>query len=77
VDLDLIDPTGVFGQVDELQVLEATLEALDGSLPAVDRATIDDPEHATSGAIGLLSHDPGDEGVETDDGDLLALLSRV
>ncbi len=44
VDLDLVEPAGVDGQVDEDEVLVVALEAVDRALAAVGGAVVDDPE---------------------------------
>ena len=43
VDLDLVEPARMDGQVDEDQRGPAALQALDRGLPAVVRAVVDDP----------------------------------
>ena len=54
VDLDLVEPAGVDGQVDEDQVAPAALEPVDRALAAVVGAVVDDPEDAPRGGVGLL-----------------------
>ena len=71
VDLDLVDPAGVLGQVDKDEVVERPFESVDRALASVDCATIDDPEDSASRTIGFLAHDPSDERVEGNDRDLL------
>src|SRR2546425_13321822 len=46
VDLDLVEPAGVDGQVDEDQVAPAALEPVDRALAAMVGAVVDDPEDA-------------------------------
>src|SRR5437773_5790062 len=64
VDLDLVEPAGVDGQVDEDQVAPTALEPLDRALAAVVGAVVDDPEDASCRGVGLLAHDLADEPVE-------------
>jgi hypothetical protein len=44
VDLDLVEPGGVVGQVDQPQVLPLALKPLDRGPAGVGRAIVDDPE---------------------------------
>src|SRR5213596_1018703 len=46
VDLDLVQPTGMDGQVDEAYVRPASLEPLDAVSASVRRAVVDDQEDA-------------------------------
>jgi len=71
VDLDLIEPAGVRGQMDDDEVAPLRLEPLDGPLPSMDGAAIEDPEDTGGGAVGLVLHDRRHEGVEGEDGDLV------
>ena len=41
VDLDLVEPARVRGQMHEGEVVELCLEPVDGALPAMDRAAVD------------------------------------
>ena len=52
-DLDLVQPGGVDGQVDEPQVGPGALEAVDRGLAAVAAAVVDDPEHPSGRRVGL------------------------
>jgi hypothetical protein len=52
VDLDLVEPARVHGQVDEDQVAPAALEAFDRFRAAVGGAVVDDPEDAAGGGVG-------------------------
>ena len=67
VDLDLVEPAGVYRQVDEDEVRPAPLEAVDGFLAAVGGAVVDDPEDAAGGGVGLLGHHLPDEPFEGGD----------
>jgi hypothetical protein len=67
VDLGLVEPAGVYWNVDEDQVAPPALEAVDRCLAAVIGAVVDDPEHAACGAEGLLGHDLPDQAVERGD----------
>ena len=64
VDLGLVEPACVDGQVAEAEVRPATLEARDRALAAVGGAVVDDPEDAPGGGVGLLGHHLPDEPVE-------------
>src|SRR5712691_6348987 len=64
VDLDLVEPAGVDGQVDEDEVAPAALEPIDRALAAMVGAVVDDPEDAARGGVGLLGHDLPDEPIE-------------
>ena len=70
VDLDLVDPARVGGQVHQGEIVELCLETVDGALAAVNGAAVNDPEDALGRMIGFLGHHLGDERVEGDDGDL-------
>src|SRR6266540_4773202 len=67
VDLDLVEPAGVYRQVDEDEVRPAPLEAVDGFLAAVGGAVVDDPEDAARGGVRLLGHHLPDEPFEGGD----------
>jgi hypothetical protein len=54
VDLDLVEPAGVYGQVDEDEIAPAALEPIDRALAAVVGAVVDDPEDPARGGVGLL-----------------------
>ena len=60
----------------EGEVVELCLEPVDGALPAMDRAAVDDPEDALGRTIGFQGHHLGDEGVEGVDGDLADDLAK-
>ena len=64
VDLDLIQPTGMNGSVNENQPGELLLEAGDGSVAAVGAAVIDDPEDAPGVVVRRSGHDLLDETIE-------------
>lgn len=68
VDFDLVEPAGVNGQVDKNQVRPLIPESLNGSLPPMDGAVVDDPEDASGRAIGLSVHHRSYEGIEGLDG---------
>jgi hypothetical protein len=51
-------------QVDEQQVGPGALEAVDRVGAAVDRAVVDDPEHALGGRVRFGGHDLGNERIE-------------
>ena len=57
VDLNLVEPTGVDGSVDENGVRPLGAKAVDGFLPAMSGAVVHDPEDAACGLVGLLAHD--------------------
>ena len=61
IDLDLVEPTGVDGSVDEDRVGPFGAEAVDGLLASMSGAVVHDPEDAASGFVGLLAHDFADE----------------
>src|ERR1700681_802117 len=67
VDLDLVEPAGMNGGMDEDQVRPFGAQAETRSLPAMGGAIVDDPEYAASGAVGLLRHDLGNKAVERSD----------
>ena len=67
VDLDLVEPAGVHGQVDEYEVGPALLEPPDGLAAAVGGAVVDDPEDAARGGVRLLGHHLPDQPVEGGD----------
>jgi len=67
VDFDLVEPTGMHGSVDEPQAREPVLETADGSLAAVGRAIVDDPEHTAGRAVGGPGHDLLDQAVKRGD----------
>lgn len=67
VDLDLVEPARVDGQVDEAQGGMLALEPLDGGLTTVRGAVVDDPEHAPRRAARLAGHDLVDQPPERHD----------
>src|ERR671915_196031 len=64
VDLDLIEPGGVYRKVDEAQVGPLSLQTLHASLPTVAGAVVHYPEHPLGGGVGLLSHELIDKAAE-------------
>lgn len=64
VDLDLVEPTGMLGRVNELEMGPSFLEALDTALSAVRRSVVDDPKDATSRAIRFGAHDLVDQSIK-------------
>jgi hypothetical protein len=67
VDLDLVEPARVQGQVDEDEVRPAALEPLDRAATAVRGAVVDDSEDLGRRGVGLLGHHLPDEPVERRD----------
>ena len=63
VDLDLVHPARVRGQVHQGEIVELCLETVDGALAAVNGAAVDDPEDASGRMIGFSGHNLGDERV--------------
>ncbi len=61
IDLDLVEPTGVDGSVDEDRVGPFGAEAFDRFLAPMSGTVVHDPEDAASGFVGLLGHDFSDE----------------
>jgi len=57
VDLNLVEPTGMDGSVNEDGVGPLGAEAVDGLLPPMRGAVVHDPEHAAGGLVGFLAHD--------------------
>jgi len=64
VDLDLVEPAGVHGSMDQDDGRPFGLQPTDRALTAMGRAVINDPEHPAGLAVGLLAHDLIDEAVE-------------
>jgi len=58
-DFDLIEPTGVDGQMNESEAGPDRLKPLDGTRAAVHRAIVHDPEHPLGRRIRLGAHDLG------------------
>ena len=61
IDLDLVEPTGVDGSVDEDRVGPFGAETFDRFLAPMSGTVVHDPEDAASGFVGLLGHDFSDE----------------
>ena len=57
IDLDLAEPTSVYGAMDERQTREPLFESEDRSPSLVRTPVINDPEDATSVVAGRASHD--------------------
>lgn len=64
VDLDLVEPTGMYGCVYQHEVGPSALETLDAGLAPMRGAVVHDPEHARSRLIRLAGHDLEDQAVE-------------
>lgn len=64
VDLDLVEPRGVDGELDELRVRPACREPFARSLAAVRRAVVNHPEHPACRGVGLAVHHLCDEAAE-------------
>ena len=81
VDLDLVEPACVDGQMDqdELGVMPVTAsQTADRALPAMGRAVVDDPEDPVGFAVGGLHHDVGHQSVERlDSGGALAPAEQL
>src|SRR5215210_5372301 len=56
VDLYLVEPRGVGGKVDKLQIGPLSLKPVHRSLTPMRRAIVHDPEHPIGGGVGFLSH---------------------
>ena len=56
VDLNLVDPTGMDGRVNEDGVRPLGAEAVDGLLAPMRGAVVHDPEHAAGRLVGFLAH---------------------
>ena len=61
IDLDLIEPTGVDRRVDEDGIGPFVTQTVGGLLASVSGAVVHDPKDSSSGLVGLLAHDLGDE----------------
>ena len=61
IDLHLIEPTGVDRRVDENGIGPFVMQTVGGFLAPVSGAVVHDPKDPTSGLVGLLAHDLGDE----------------
>ncbi len=64
VDLDLIEPAGVEGSVNQNQMGVLGAESLDSLHTSMRRTIVDDPEDSPCVAVGTPSHDVGDEAVK-------------
>ena len=67
VDLDLIQPAGVHGQVHEDEFGPLGVEPVHSTLAAVDRAVVDDPEDSLRRSVGFGAHDRSDQGIKAVD----------
>src|SRR5947208_1641856 len=56
VDLHLVEPRGVNGQVDELEGGPFSFEAVDSGLPPMGAAVVHYPEHPLGAGVGLGCH---------------------
>ena len=56
VDLDLVQPGGVDGQVDQREVLLSALQPVDQGLAAVRGAVVDHPQHPAGRGVRLGGH---------------------
>jgi len=61
VDLDLIEPRRMEGEMNETQVGPLAFETLYGNLTAVRASAVDDPENPMGRSVGLGRHDLSDE----------------
>lgn len=64
VDLDLVQPARVDGEVDENEIRPPRLEPGRGSGSAMNRSVVDNPEDAARGPVWGAAHHIRDEGVE-------------
>jgi hypothetical protein len=64
VDLDLVQPTGMYRPMDKDQVGIALLQAGNGTWAAMSRAVIDDPKDSPGLSIRRLAHHLGYETIE-------------
>jgi len=67
VDLNLVEPTGMSGSVDEDGVGPSGAEAVGSFLTPMSGAVVHDPENATCGLVGLLAHDFANEAIHRRD----------
>jgi len=67
VDLNLIEPTGVGGSVDENGVGPLGAETVGSFLTPMSGAVIHDPEDATCGLVGFLAHDLANKAIHRRD----------
>ena len=63
IDLNLIDPAGMNGGVDQKGIGPAGTNAFDGFLTSMSRAVIHDPKDALGGFVRFAAHDLRDEAV--------------
>jgi hypothetical protein len=63
VDLDLVEPTGVDGGVDEYGVGPLGAQPVNGLVATMGGAIVHNPEDATSGLVGFLAHDFTDQAI--------------
>jgi hypothetical protein len=66
-DLDLVEPTGVHGSMDEAGIGPLVLQAFGCGLTTVGRTVIHDPKDTTSRFVRLLAHDFADEAIDGSD----------
>lgn len=64
IDLDLVEPACMNGQMDEVGVGPVFSEAAHRGGSPMATAVVDDPEHAFGGGVGLDRHDLIDEAAE-------------
>ena len=76
VDFDLVEPTGVNGTVDQMEVGMAVAQSFDGGRSAVGRAVVDDPENPAGLLVGRLRHDLIDKLVERLDSAFLVKMAK-
>ena len=67
VDLALVQPGGVDGQMDEPQSRPRSFQAVDRCLAPVRPAVVDDPEHPLGAGVRLAGHDLVDQPPERHD----------
>ena len=67
VDLNLVEPTGMSGSVDEDGVGPSGAEAVGSFLTPMSGAVVHDPEDATCRLVGLLGHDFANEAIHRRD----------
>jgi hypothetical protein len=68
VDLYLIEPACMQGQMHQHQVRPSVLEAVDGTLATVDGAVVNDPEHPGCRSVGSRGHHLSNQPIEVFDG---------
>jgi len=67
IDLDLIEPTGMDGSVDEDHIRPLVAQTFDSLLAAMSRTVVHDAKDTAGGFVGLLAHDFADEPVHRGD----------